>query len=114
MVKIYCLIDPRTNAPFYIGITSVTLRARLNAHIAEAAVWAPGFRGIKAKKQKFIRSLTDNGLRPGIKCIILVNKAKASAAEAQFYSYFTGLGFQLLQAPHRFVYPGDKAARKIA
>jgi hypothetical protein len=104
MVKIYCLIDPRTNAPFYVGATVKELRLRLNSHIAEATIWQPNFTGIKAKKQEFIRDIINSGNRPLIKYMLIVNRDKAAFFELCYYNFLTKIGFQLFQDQRRFIY----------
>jgi len=104
MVKIYCLIDPRTDLPFYVGATKSNLRVRLNSHIAEATIWQPNFTGVLASKKAFINDILSDGLRPIIKYLILVNTEKAANFELLFYNYFTSIGLQLFQDKSRFIY----------
>jgi hypothetical protein len=68
MVKIYVLIDPRDNQYKYIGKTKNELSKRLRGHIRTTKKYC------KTKKEYWIKSLLDIGLKPHI---ILLEECEA-------------------------------------
>ena len=63
---LYQLIDPKLNIPKYIGITN-NLQNRLNKHLLDRSI---------TNKTKWIKSLTDEGLRPIIEEIFSTENVK--------------------------------------
>jgi len=65
--KLYYLYDPRNGKPFYVGITYRLLGQRLDEHIAGAFK-----KKIKKKtvKDKFMRTMLDQGYNPQVKMIL--------------------------------------------
>lgn len=63
--KIYCLCDPETGEPRYVGKTTGRLRKRLVSHIYESVHMLRG----DTHKSRWIRKLLRNGLSPTIQLI---------------------------------------------
>jgi len=101
MISIYCLIDPRTGKPFYVGCTGGTIKNRLSAHITEIKTYH-GYN--LSDKQKLIASIIEAGLRP--EAILLCNTTieKADWVERFYYKAFVNLGFTMLQLSTSFFY----------
>ena len=72
--SIYVLTDPRTDAPRYIGKTSISVAQRLRDHIAEARRTAGTW------KLRWIRQLLSEGLRPGCETLEVGDTVGGDAA----------------------------------
>lgn len=57
--KIYALIDPRTELPFYVGATSQSIAQRKSEHVYGSR----NFRNKNIKKEELIREILDNDLK---------------------------------------------------
>jgi hypothetical protein len=102
MVNIYCLIDPRTNTPFYVGATRRPLIKRLYGHIGQANT--NNGRGHGEKRAQIIRAILAAGLRPCIQLLCTTTPEHANHLEQYFYRYFTAQGIELQQSIHFFNY----------
>lgn len=98
-VKIYCLVDPRTERPFYVGATSRELKYRLNEHIKEELD-----RGIRGKKAELIKQILTAGYLPQIKLIKEVKYDDVDKCEAFYIKKFIRNGFELFQIHDRCTY----------
>jgi hypothetical protein len=107
MIKIYCLVDPRDNTPFYVGATKQKLRKRLFYHMTKYNIhWA-----YKPRKEKLISILNEH-LLPIIAPIILTEAINADTMERLAYQYLKSLGYNLLQAEYRFTYQSNGWVKK--
>lgn len=95
-VKIYCLIDPRTDKPFYVGSTKMKLNHRLNMHCA--SLWYYPGKKVVAKRHAFITKMKKAGFRPIIKLLREVDFNKVDWNERYFYNKYLKSGFKLLQS----------------
>lgn len=86
---IYCLLDSKTQKPFYIGKTNNPQR-RLNEHIAESKRG----KGHNAIKEKYIRQLLSKGIEIILKILaIVVGEYKAVET---FYIETFSLSYELV------------------
>lgn len=100
-VNIYCLLDPRSNKPFYVGCTNGKLSTRLSAHITEIKTYTGNRR---SKKQEYIAEMIEQGIRPTILLLCLSDLEVADHCEEFYYLAFKRAGFELLQLPSSFFY----------
>ena len=103
MIKIYCLINPLTGIPFYVGATRRTLHARFVSHVGASNVKTYSITK-SSTRANLIKSLMSQGLKPHISCLMIVSPDVADYCESHFYNYFISQGIDLLQSPHRFTY----------
>lgn len=99
-VSIYCLIDPRTDKPFYVGCTKVKLSDRLSQHMHEARnnfiINANGFcidnypertfKNVNIRKCLVILEILLHGKKPIIKLLKSCHFDKSDHYE-KFYYY---------------------------
>jgi len=107
MITIYCLVDPRTNSPFYIGATKVKLKNRLSAHIHEAAVFRTNNYAMPFtayKKHFLIQELTKLNIKPKIEWLYTCTINNVDHYEPFFYNVLISQGFELFNFPHNFNY----------
>lgn len=86
-VKIYCLIDPRTDIIRYIGKTIRPLTYRLNQHRREKG---------RNRKNNWIKSLKNKGLNPIIEIIDEVPSDDWQKHEMSYIRLFKSFGANLL------------------
>lgn len=87
-IKIYALIEPITMEIKYIGKTKQELSKRLYAHMYESKT-------SNTKKNKWIKSLTNKGLKPKIEEIDSVLESEWEFWEMYWISQFKSWGFNL-------------------
>lgn len=109
MYKIYCLVDPRDNKPFYVGATKRKLNLRLTGHIQDIRCFRPD--DMSAKKI-LITSILKEGLRPIIRLLVETEKDYVDTYERMFYDILTKQGFNLLQSANKFNYQQQKIKDK--
>lgn len=89
MAYVYGLSDPRTDELHYVGKTECKLGVRLSGHVSiketRKNTW----------KNRWIRSLLDQGLRPEIWAIEEISAEQIEEAEAFWIEYFTYIGAEL-------------------
>jgi hypothetical protein len=88
MIKIYAIINPMTGDPVYVGQTVKTLGRRLSNHLLSA----------KTKNTAihvWIKSILDNGGKPGIKLIKEVDNKEGDYWESYYISLYNSQGFSL-------------------
>lgn len=85
-VKIYYLLNPITNKPFYIGATKGELRTRLLGHMNCT---------MNKNKTTIIKSIRASGLKPSIHLIEEVDVSIAGQKEIFYCNLFSNLGFDL-------------------
>lgn len=90
-VQIYGLVDPRTDEIRYVG-QSVNPTHRLGQHIYEAE----DIRG--GAKRRWILDLLANGIRPSLRILAGVRKARADIAEKRWINRCAADGHRLLNA----------------
>lgn len=88
LVKIYCLIDPRTNYMFYIGATRNTEK-RLIAHLAESK----DTKLLKTREPQYlrrllIRDIVKAGKKPIIEVLESVPYKHHKKYEMHYYWYY--------------------------
>lgn len=99
-VNIYCLIDPRTGSPFYVGATRKKISIRLSEH---KTAYASG-KGVLAKKYNFIRAMIKEGFTPEVKLLRIVEHEKSDHYEYFYIRKFLRKGFDLIQIYDRCQY----------
>ncbi len=87
-IKIYALIEPITMEIKYIGKTKQELSKRLYAHMYESKT-------SNTKKNKWIKSLTNKGLKPKIEEIDSVLESEWEFWEMYWICQFKAWGFDL-------------------
>jgi hypothetical protein len=99
MIKVYCLINPLTGNPFYVGATKGRLSTRLSQHIGEAmGVNTYYIRSISDDKKDLIRIAMYYQERPTAKLLYSSDSLfDAGYYEEFFYNLFTLQGYTLLQ-----------------
>lgn len=99
MIKVYCLINPFTDNPFYVGVTKGRLSTRLSAHVGEAMKGYFNYvRNIADDKRDKIRILHYYGKRPIIRLLYSSDCLfDAEYYELFFYNLFALQGYTLLQ-----------------
>lgn len=101
---IYCLIDPRTGSPFYVGAAQ-NPKARYNYHMS----YLPDMREetIQGKRFRLVKSILKTGQRPILKIISRVTIRMAGRMECFYYNRFTKQGHTLLQSVYKFYNPSQ-------
>lgn len=85
---LYVLACPKTERIFYVGITCKPLQRRLSQHI--------GQRGVNWRKDKVLKSLASEGLRPEIVCVAeYEDRKEAAEAEIAYISWLRNEGCNL-------------------
>jgi len=120
MIYIYCLFDPRTNVPFYVGATNNT-KIRLQQHIAQAKknrdkaiafkTGAPFQLHYFPAIRKFLTicEILDSGNKPGLTVFCYTPKESiASFYEKFYYLALKSQGFDIQQEHNRFYPPNDR------
>jgi hypothetical protein len=106
MIKIYCLVNPITNKPFYVGATKVALKTRLYAHIHEAKTfrinkYSPQ---LSCKKHFLIKGLIESNSPPVIDLLYISPLLAIEYYETFFYKMLINQGFELFNSPSQFNY----------
>ena len=85
---VYALISPKTNLPFYVGVTS-NLQQRIWEHY--------GCKQNNADKNQFIQSLKDEGHKPLFSILEseICDKKNAELVESKYITEYRGLGYSL-------------------
>lgn len=107
MIQIYCLVDPRTKCPFYVGATVVRLKNRLSAHIHEAVNFRPNKYGMQYtthKKHSLILELNKIGIKPIIDLLYTCTIHSVDYYEQFFNQMLINQGFELFNVTHHFNY----------
>lgn len=112
MINIYCLADPFTTIPFYVGVTKLALNTRLNQHITLAAKskeWlTQGHNELKHfpfhRKNVVINLLANSNRKPLIISLVECQLGIADYYEELFYRMFKKQGFYMHQEEKRFKY----------
>lgn len=84
--NIYCLIDPISYIPIYVGRTSIDLTKRLNQHLVENG---------NGEKKEWIDELKVKNILPIIKSLEEVEESKAAEREQHWVEYYHNLGHRL-------------------
>lgn len=94
--KIYCLIDPRTNNPFYVGATSVGEKKRLSIHINDDFGYCKT--GYGKERYRFIQEIISAGYKPLISVLTQVTFSEVDKSESFFYHKLIKEGHTLIQS----------------
>lgn len=108
MVKIYWLVDTRTDTPFYVGATVSNERSRLCGHIRGDSTMVQG--GVAMERYEFIQDMMLEGFRPEIFVVKTVPFNEADYWESLYFRELTKRGFKLFQSEN-FYY--QKTVRRI-
>lgn len=119
MIKIYCLANPFTDIPFYVGSTSGPLNTRLNQHIAYAkknTKWMQFSHNELKHFPAHIKDVTINmlqaiGKAPAIKQLHECPLSASDHYEQFFFNYFKSQGFYMFQEANRFTYKSTKKTK---
>lgn len=108
-IKIYCLVNPVNEYPFYVGATNGNLNVRLSAHLSEVAgdlfyYWfsPPGL------KHYVLREFIDRGIKPTIVLLHTCTIHDVDYYERFFYNLLISQGFLLTNDTTRFYYKNQK------
>jgi len=88
---IYALIDPRTNAPFYIGKT-IDPKTRLYHHIVGVNSDSSKFK----LKEELIQGIINEGLKPLLVILEEVSSADAPAKEGEWIATYRAQGHDIV------------------
>lgn len=105
--SIYLLLDPRTNAPKYIGKTN-DISIRMYGHLSEKTL---------TKKNNWIKSLKNKGLKPTVEIIDEVPENEWQFWEMHYISLYKSWGFDLLNGDQGGLGAGrlsEETKRKIS
>lgn len=107
MIKIYCLVDPRNNKPFYVGATKTLLKNRLSGHISAAFSFNENIYTAKfsaSKKHYLIKELINSGIRPNIHQLYTCDIYSVDYYEQFFHELLVSQGFELFNSYLSFDY----------
>lgn len=121
-ITIYCLFDPRTNIPFYVGATK-DIKLRLYQHIrytkthrVKAERFREGGQHVLKYFPHFRKTLTmcdilDSGHKPGL-CVLYITVGEKNAAyyEEFYYKALKSQGFDIQQEHNKF-YHSNKSGQ---
>lgn len=100
MYKLYCLVDPRNNKPFYVGVTKCKLPTRLCQHVKEVEYGCFRLTG----KQQLMNDIKLSGKKVRIRLIFATDLPSVDFYENFFYDMFISQGFTLFQRKSSFNY----------
>ena len=89
MVKVYVLIDPRTNEIRYVGKTKNSLTKRLSQHMDDVR------KGERNWRSNWIASLRRLGYRPMIELVQEIPSGDWEKAESYWIGYYRSVGCKL-------------------
>lgn len=90
------LVDPRTNAPFYVGATRLPLSERLCGHKNEKKTksnWS-----VAKKRAEKMAEISESGAAVNIELIERVTPENAAEREVFHYRRLSAMGYTLLQS----------------
>lgn len=96
MIQIYCLVNPHTKRPFYVGATKYPLNNRLSVHINESKSLLPLYRNTK---HHLINYILSTNKKPQINLLHKCSLIEVDHYEEFFYNTLIKQGFKMLQAP---------------
>ncbi len=96
MIRIYCLIDPRTTLPFYVGATKTRITSRLSGHLNEIKAYPSKYWN---DKHRFINEIKETGYKVQVRLLQECSLHDADYYERFFYDLFISYGYTLLQSP---------------
>lgn len=110
MYKIYCLVDPNTNAPFYVGVTKGKLRVRLSCHLQNVDYVVKNWkkRTLTYQRNELIYNILNDLKKPKIYLLFVTDKSSAAFMEKKCYEYLTNQGAELLQSSILFQYNPER------
>lgn len=114
MYKIYCLINPFTSIPFYVGATRQTLHTRLLSHISQVFSLNYNLKfgdSVIYKRGLLIKDIISRGKDPIISLLTMADAEQVDILERFHYQQFVEKGIDLIQSPYRFSYE-DHYCRK--
>lgn len=100
--SIYCLVNPVTDTPFYVGATNMILDKRLRAHITQRI--ATKRDTLSKKRISLINYLVGIGNPPTIRLLASVTKTRVNSGERMWYRKFIRDGHEMMQHPSFFNY----------
>jgi hypothetical protein len=106
---IYCLIDPRTNQPYYVGASwnKYSLANRLARHVGHANSDKHvryKYNNITSHRHEIVYQLQEQSMQPIIKALFVTTAENVDTSEESAYNHLIKLGFALLQDKYRFCY----------
>jgi hypothetical protein len=112
MIKIYCLVDPFTEIPFYVGATKLPLKQRLKQHIQLSLKYKEWMNCTHnelkhfplQRRSVFINLLLNSNREPNIIELFQCSALAANYYEKFFYCFLQKSGFYLHQDNMRFNY----------
>lgn len=109
-VKIYALIDPRFEVPFYVGATQLELKIRVAQHISYAKERVHK-KSDSYKRDSLINEILSERKRVKIVLLEMVAIKDASKVEKKYYLKYKKDGYQIYQSAHSFTYTQNSATR---
>lgn len=100
MARIYAMVDPRTEKPFYVGATDDIVN-RYRYHVCTAK----NETSKNKKLGKIIRSILSEGLLPSIDLLEYTGEANSFQKERYWIDFFTHVtGYTLVNSPNHANY----------
>jgi hypothetical protein len=103
-ITIYCLINPLTNEPFYVGATVNPLQVRLSEHLFSSTCHG----GFQQQRHDMMARIMKKKMRPVIFPLVVTTEKRVDYYEEYYYKRYTRMGFKLLQRNDKFSYSKDK------
>jgi len=100
---VYCLINPRTNTPYYVGVTMNRLQARLSLHMCQQGR-SLGNTTVCDRRKDLHNTFRHDGIKPVIKALAVADIHTVDFLEHHYYNHFINIGHELLQLGTRFNY----------
>jgi hypothetical protein len=103
LCKIYCLINPIDNAPFYVGSTigDIKVRIQSNKDNCLPAIYQTASKHMK-ERGKLIDKILKQGLKIEYSVLFIVDISLRDFTEKAAYEILTEIGYKLLQHENAF------------
>jgi len=106
MITIYCLVNPITDIPFYVGATSRPIHIRLREHLIS-------YPNSDFPRYQLITCLINGGYPPRLITLIKTDcEAAAIFYERFFYRLFINYGYRMLQSSEMLTYSKKRDKKK--
>lgn len=106
MIAIYCLVNPITDIPFYVGATSRPVHVRLKEH-------SISYPNSDFPRYQLITCLINGGHPPRLVVLIEIDsEAGAIFYERFFYALFINYGYRMLQSAEMLTYSKKRTKKR--
>lgn len=109
MVRIYILVDPRNNTPFYVGASRASIYYLTIRHMSDLYFTKkPLPDDIVRLRKNILFEIRKAKMEVTILTLELCNKEEANKRERFYYDRLTELGYQLFNDKTKFHYHADR------